>query len=168
MRADTKRSRTVLIDLYAHDLGGFIPVEVDVARIGAIPKHRREGLGQFSDLPGIGSADPELQGPTDGRPEFEWADPRNYLLELRPLQGGKDALLHAGSDLEPLRDNHSLGEKVVCELLVKRQIEANGAASDIERPMLDIRISLQDGLEIVDHFARGVERRSLRQRYVNE
>ena len=118
-------------------------------------------MGQLAHFRRIWSADAELQRPTDWRSKLEWAHAREHLLELRPLQRSKYALLHAGADFEILGDYDGLREEVVRELLVERQVEADGAAADIERPVLDFRISLQDRLEIIDDFARGVDRRRL-------
>ena len=120
-------------------------------------------MGQLAHFRRIRSADAELQRPADRRPKLERAHARQHLLELRPLQRREDALLHAGADLEALGDHDRLREEVVGELLVERQVEADGAAADIERPVLDVGIGLQDRLELVDHFARRVDRRALRQ-----
>ena len=84
------------------------------------------------------------------------------------MQRGENALLHAGAHLEALGDHDGLREEVVRELLVERQVEANGAAADIERPVLDVGVGLQDRLEIIDHFARRIDRRPLRQRDIDE
>ena len=84
------------------------------------------------------------------------------------MQRGKDALLHGGADFEALGDNNGLREEVVGELLVQRQVEANSAAADIERPVLDVGIGLQDLFEVVDDLARGIDRRALRQREIDE
>ena len=76
--------------------------------------------------------------------------------------------LHGGANLESFRDNDALREEVVRELLVERQVEADGAAADIERPVLDIGVGLQNFLEIIDHLARCVDRRPLRERQIDE
>jgi hypothetical protein len=57
--------------------------------------------------------------------------------------------LHGGADLESLRDYDALGKEAVRELLVERQVEADGAAADIEGPVFDVRVGLQDVLEVV-------------------
>ena len=115
-------------------------------------------MGQLAHFRRIWSADAELQRPTDWRSKLQRADARQHLLELRPLQRREYALLHGGPDLEILGDYDGLREEVVGELLVERQVEADGAAADIKRPMLDIGVGLQHRLEIIDDFARGVDR----------
>ena len=52
--------------------------------------------------------------------------------------------MYRGANFEPLGDNNRLCEEIVGELLVERQIEANGALADIERPVLNVRVGLQD------------------------
>ena len=76
--------------------------------------------------------------------------------------------LHGRANLEPLRDNDALREEVVRELLVERQVEADGAAADIERPVLDVGVGLQDFLEVIDHLARCIDRGALREREVDK
>ena len=56
-----------------------------------------------------------------------------------------------------LGHDHSLGEEVVGQLRVERQIEANRALADIEAPALDVRIGLQqvlDGWQVLQQSAQ--------------
>ena len=76
--------------------------------------------------------------------------------------------MHGRANLESFRDDDALREEVVRELLVERQVEADGAAADIERPVFDVGVGLQDFLEIIDHLARCIDRRSLRERQVDK
>jgi hypothetical protein len=115
-----------------------------------------------------GTADAELELPAHGRPELQGTDARLHLLEFGPLQCGEDALLHGRPDLEPFCDNDTLREEVVRELLVERQVEPYCAAADIEGPVFDIGIGLEDCLKIIDRLARCVDRRPLWEREVNK
>ena len=76
--------------------------------------------------------------------------------------------LHGRANLESFRDYDALRKEVVRELLVERQVEADGAAADIERPVFDIGVGLQNFLEIINHLARCVDRRPLRERQVDK
>ena len=168
LRADAERTGAILIHLDADDLRGLVPVEVDVARVRGAAEHRRELVGQLAHFRRIWSGNAELERPANGRSELERAHPRHHLLELGPLQRGQDALLHAGAHFEALGDHDRLREEVVGELLVERQVKADRAAADIERPTLDVGVGLQDGLEIIHHFARRIDGRPLGQRDIDE
>ena len=76
--------------------------------------------------------------------------------------------MHGRANLESLRDYDALRKEVIRELLVERQVEADGAAADIEGPVFDVGVGLQYFLEIIDHFARCVDRRPLRERQVDK
>ena len=76
--------------------------------------------------------------------------------------------MHGRADLESLGDDDALREEVVRELLVERQVEADGAAADIEGPMFNLGVGLEDFLEIIDHFSRCVDRRPLREREIDK
>ena len=49
-----------------------------------------------------------------------------------------------------LGDDHRLGEEVVGELRVERQVEAHRALADIEAPMVDVGIGLEQLLDALD------------------
>src|SRR4029077_20389390 len=51
------------------------------------------------------------------------------LVEFWPLQCGKDARLNAGANLETLRHDDALCEKIIRKLLVEWQVEADGTAA---------------------------------------
>ena len=76
--------------------------------------------------------------------------------------------LHRRANLESFCDYDALREEVVRELLIERQIEADGAAADVEGPVFNIGVALQDFLEVINHLARGIDRGPLRQRQVNK
>ena len=116
---------------------------------------------QFAHLHRVRTADAEFERPADRRAKLQRAYPWHDLLELRLSQGGEDALLHAGADVETFGDDDGLREEVIGELLVERQVEADGAAANIERPVLDVGVGLQDLLEVIDHLARRVDRGAL-------
>ena len=63
---------------------------------GVLPSTDAKLVGQLAHFRRIWSADAELQRPTDWGSKLERAHARQHLLELRPLQRGEDALLHAG------------------------------------------------------------------------
>ena len=107
-------------------------------------------MRELAHLLRVRSADAELQWPADGRSKLKRADAAHHLLEFRPLQRGEDPLLNGWPNLESLGDNNRLREEVVGELLVQRQVKANGATTDIEGPALDVGIAVEDLFEIVD------------------
>ena len=125
-------------------------------------------MREITHLGRIGSADAELERPADGRPELEGTDARQHLFEFRLPQGSKDPLLNTGACLEALGDHHGLREEIIGELLIERQVEADGTATDVERPTLDVRVGLQDLLEVVDHLLRRIDRGALRQRQIDQ
>jgi hypothetical protein len=49
--------------------------------------------------------------------------------------------------LDVLRHDHDLGEEVVRQLHIERQVEANGALSDIGAPAADVGIALKHLVE---------------------
>ena len=76
--------------------------------------------------------------------------------------------MHGWANFESFRDYDALRKEVIRELLVERQVEPDSAAADIERPVFDIRVGLQYFLEIINHLARCVDRRPLRERQVDK
>ena len=80
---------------------------------------------------------PVLHGPAHGRPEFEPGDPRRHVGEVvgQPLL---EHGLHPVAGFEVLGDDHRLGEEVVVELHIERQIEADSAAADIRGEPQDV------------------------------
>jgi hypothetical protein len=168
LRTDAERTRTVLVDLDTDHLGRLVPVEVDVLGARGIAKKGREALREIAHLRGVRAADTELQRPADRGAKFERAYPRHHVLELRTLQRSEDSLLYTRASFEALGDNDGLREKVVSQLLVERQVEANGAPSDIKRPALDVGVGLQQIFEVVDHLACRADRRALRESQIDE
>jgi hypothetical protein len=154
LRTDAQRPSPVLIHLNADDLGRLVPVKIYISRIWRLAEQGSEVLRNLADLHWLGTADAELERPADRRTKLQGADAPLHLLELRPVQCGDDTRLHGRANLESLRDYDALREEVVRELLVERQIEANGAAADIKGPVLDVRVGLEDFLEVVDYLAR--------------
>ena len=106
-------------------------------------------MGQLAHFRRIWSTNAELQRPTDWGSKLERAHARQHLLELRPLQRSEYALLHVGPDLEILGDYDGLCEEVVGKLLVERQVESDGAATDVKGPALDLRVSLEYRLKLI-------------------
>ena len=148
-------------------LARLVPVVVDVARVGVLAEHLREGLRQLARRAGIGAADAELQRPADRRPELQRAHARQHVVEVVG-EGLLQARLHAGALLEALGDDHGLGEEVVGELGVERQVEADGALADVEAPVLDVGVGLQQLLDPGDDLLRRLERGALRQRQIDQ
>ena len=122
----------------------------------------RELEGDLADLRDVGTADAILHRPSDRRPELERIDPADDAGKL------------VGQDLFQLRreplarrhilgDDHRLGEEIVRQLDIERQIEADRAAADIGAPALDIRIVLEHGVEAAGHGFAGIDRGVLRQ-----
>src|ERR1700751_1480772 len=105
-----------------------------------LSEQRREVLRDLADSQRIWTADAELERPADWRTKLQRAYAPLHLLVLRPVQCGGDGGLPGRAALESLRDYDAWREEVVRELLVERQVEADGAAADIERPVLDIRV----------------------------
>ena len=88
-------------------------------------------------------------GQPDRRSHFERRDARDQpgeLLVERLLQLGP----HELALLEAFGHHDRLGEEVVRQLHVERQVEAHRALADIEAPMVDVRIALEQCLEAFD------------------
>src|SRR4029079_19508673 len=114
------------------------------------------------------TADAELEWPADRRPKLQGAHARLHLLEFGTLQCGEDTRLHRWANLKPFCDYDALREEVIRELLIKRQIKADGATADVEGPVFNVGVSLHDFLEIINHLACGIGRGPLWQRQVNK
>ena len=65
-------------------------------------------------------------------------------------------------------DYDALREEVIRQLLIERQIKADGAAADVKGPVFNVGVALEDCLEVINHLARGIDRGPLRQRQVNK
>ena len=118
-------------------------------------------------LVGLRSAHAVLQRPSDRRAEFERIDPPDNARKLgrqRLLQLG----LHTLALLQSLGDDHGLGEKVVGELDVEGQIEADGALPDIGGPVVHVLIALQELVQPGRGVLGCVDRRVLRQLQIDE
>ena len=98
--------------------------------------------GDLAHLRQIGTADAVLHRPADRRSELQRIDAADHarkligqdLFELDPEPfARRDVLGH----------DHGLGEEVVGQLHVERQIEADGAAPHIGAPARDIGIVLR-------------------------
>ena len=70
--------------------------------------------------------------------------------------------------LQSLGDDHRLGEKVVGQLDIERQIEPDGALTDIRGPMVHVLIVLQELLQPGRGVLRCVDRSVLRQLQIHE
>ena len=54
------------------------------------------------------------------------------------------------------------------EIVASQQVKADSALADIEGPVLDIGVALQDLFEVVDDLARRTDRGALRQGQIDE
>jgi hypothetical protein len=123
--------------------------------------------GNLPHLRHIAAAHAILHGPSDRRTELQRGDAADEARELIGQDFFKlDPEPFARRDI--LRDDHRLGEKIVRQLDIERQIEADGAAPDIGAPARNIRIILEDIVEAAGHRFGGIDRRVLRQAEVNE
>ena len=152
LRTEAKLPRLVLVDADAHDARRFDPVEVDVA-------HARRRAQQIGDLQGdrahalrVRPAHAVLHRPTHGRSKFQRIDARDHLREAR-RQGLFKSRAHLLALLEPLGHHDRLGEEVVGQGDVDRQIEADGALADIGGETLDIRVGGEQLVERLGNVA---------------
>src|SRR3954453_18352235 len=141
VRAEPQEARLVLIDPDLKRARRLDPVVVHLFDGGV----RRQDLGHLegdlAHLSGVRPAHAVLKRPADRRSQFKGVDPTDDAREL-----GRKRLLQPGLDAFPLfqalRHNHSLGEEVVRELQVKRQVEPNRAPAHIGAPALHVRVRL--------------------------
>ena len=107
-----------------------------------------------------------FSGQPTGGPSLERRDAAHDVVEA-----GRQRLLQPLDDRLPdgmaLGDDHRLGEEVVGELRVERQVEAHRALADIEAPMVDVGIGLEQRLDAVDGLLRRLDRSGARQRQVD-
>ena len=90
----------------------------------------------------IRAADAILHRPAHGRAEPQRRDPADHAREIlreRRLEPRLQPLARC----HVLGDDDRLGEEVVRQLDVERQIEADRAAADIGAPVLDVGIALK-------------------------
>ena len=90
--------------------------------------------------------------------------PVRLLVGQRLLQPRLDAL----ALLQSFGDDHELREEVVGELDIERQIEANGALSDVCTPMVDVLIICQKLFQLGRDVRCCVDRRAFRELQVDE
>ena len=156
--ADAERARPVLVDLDADRLARLVPVVVDVARVGVPADHLREGLGQLARLSASGPLTRNFSGQPTGGPSSSGLTRASTLSKFaQRLAPGAACTL--GALLEALGDDHGLGEEVVGELRIERQVEADRTLADIEAPVLDVGIGLEQLLDAVDDALRGLAAR---------
>ena len=120
-----------------------------------------------ADLIGLGPTHAVLQRPAHRRAELQRIDAADDVGEVarqRLFQLG----LHALALLQSLCDDHGLGEEVVGQLHVERQVEAHRASPDIGAPVVDVGVALQQRIEASRNVAGGVDRRVLRQLQVDQ
>src|SRR5262245_65305048 len=86
------------------------------------------------------------------------------MLCQRALELAAQAL--AGRNV--LCDDDELTEEVVRQLDIERQIEPDGAASDIRAPSLDIGILLEDAVELRRRVAARINRSILWQQPIDQ
>src|SRR5262245_34860027 len=86
------------------------------------------------------------------------------MLCQRALEPAAQAL--AGRNV--LCDDDELTEEVVRQIEIERQIEPDGAASDIRAPSLDIGILLEDAIELRRRIAARIDRSILRQPQIDQ
>ena len=119
------------------------------------------------DLLQVRPADAVLDRPADRRPEVERVDEHVRTDEVLAPVGGE--LGHQRvARLQRLSFHHDLAEEGVAELLVEREIEADGALPDVGRPFDDVPFALQPLLHRVHLLARLGDAAHLRQRHVDE
>ncbi len=94
----------------------------------------------------LNPAHPILHRPPDRRPELKWVDPANDVRK-RGFQRLFELRLHPIALPQPFGDDDGLGEEIVGQLNVKRQIEPHGALPDIGGPMVHVLIA---GQKLVD------------------
>ena len=95
--------------------------------------------------------------PTHGRAELQRIDPRDHLREARRQRLFKPRA-HLLALLEPFCHDDRLGEEVVRQGDVERQVEADGALADIGGEPLDVRVGGEHLVECLDHVARRQDR----------
>ena len=140
LRAQAEPARLVLVDLDAHLAGRLVPVEIDAPRVGAGRHHLGELERDLAHLVHVRAADAILHRPADRRPELERRDPRDRarkVLGQHLLQLGLQPLAR----VDILGDDHRLGEELVRQLDVQRQVEADRALADIGAPALDVGVA---------------------------
>jgi hypothetical protein len=103
----------------------------------------------------------------DRRPQLQRVDAADEAGKII----GQDLLQfcpHPLAGYDILGDDHRLGEEIVRQLDIERQIEADGAASHIGAPARDVGIIFQDIIEPSGDGFAGIDRGVLRQAQVDE
>src|SRR4029434_857471 len=96
----------------------------------------------------LAAADPILDRPADRRPQLKRENPPDRLGKLF-LKRGLKALLDLVPHLQALGDNDRLGEEIVLELHVERQVESNRPAPNVGTPVVDIGVATEDFVELL-------------------
>src|SRR5262249_44086583 len=165
--AEAELTRLVLIDLDANLSRWFDPVEVDVLRFWISRDDLGELEGNLPHLIEVGTSDTILYWPSDGRSELERIDPCHDFRKIL-----RQNLLELGVQTFPRLDifshDHCLGEEIVRQLHVERQIETNSPLADIGAPPVDIRIILQECVEPLRQALAGMDRRILPQGQIDK
>ena len=167
LRAQAQKARLVLVDPDPDGPRRLHPIVVDVPGAWGRPDFLSDLERDRAHLLRLPSAHPVLKRPSDRRAEFQRVDPSDNAREFcrqRLLQ----PCLHPFALLQPFCHDHRLGEEVVWQLDVKRQIKPDRALPDIGAPVVHVRITLQELI----HPGRGVsgcvDRSVLRQLQIHE
>ena len=115
LRAEAQQARLVLIDADMHFPGRLDPVEIHIHGIPVGCDDLSKLEGNFANLRYVGTADPILYGPPDGRPKFQRADACNEIWKLV----GQDLLEFCPEPfarLHILGDDDGLGKEVIRQL----------------------------------------------------
>src|SRR5262249_19418533 len=127
--ADAELPDPVLIDLDVQVLHRLVPVEIDEPRIRVLPDCLGDEKRCLARALLRRAADAVLQRPADWRPQFQRVNPGVETGELavqRLFQPRPDTL----TLLDALSDDNRLGEIVIGQLHVQRQVKAYGTLPD--------------------------------------
>src|SRR4030095_3108055 len=105
-------------------------------------------VGKFTHLMRIGAAEAVLNRPADRWAELERENPPDRLGELF-LKSSLKAFLDLVPHFQALGDNDRLGEEIVLELHVERQVESNRPAPNVGTPVDDIGVAPKDFVKLL-------------------
>jgi hypothetical protein len=139
LRTQTELPRLVLVDLDAHDPRRLYPIEVDVAHALGRPQKIGDLQGDRVRAIRVRPHHAVFHRPAHGGAEFQRIDPCDHLREPRRQCLFKPRA-HLFALLEPFCHDDRLGEEIVRQGDVKRQVEADRTLADIGGEPLDVRV----------------------------
>ena len=161
-RRESQRARLVLVEVDSQRANRVVPVELDVAHLGARRDHRFDVARDLAHLLRVRADDAELYREADRRAELE---PRDAHPRVRELVVGHrhQPRAHPFTRLHVLRHHDEHGVARVRQLRIEREIEARLAGAGVGGVEAHVLVLREHRFHLLDLLGRRGERRAFLQ-----